>query len=239
MTPRIEKRHAPGWLQWIGQALSFLVLCVSALAAIVLIIVPILTGSQTYSVLTSSMAPSFPPGTFLVVKPTEFDNLQVGDVVTYQLESGRPDVVTHRITGLTASQDGERLLITQGDNNDIADENPVREIQVRGKLFYAVPYVGFIANALGQTDRSGIITVLAIALIGFGLFTMVRGIIRDRRDKRDRTALAEAEQAPEKALHTSEGPVVSSTIGSSTAISTPGSTSLVSAYVITAEKDQS
>lgn len=59
------------------------------------------------------------------------------------------------------------------------------EIQVRGKLFYAVPYVGFLANALGQTDRSGIITVLAVVLIGWGLFTMVRGILKDRREARD------------------------------------------------------
>ncbi|GAA1672296.1 S26 family signal peptidase [Citricoccus zhacaiensis] len=184
-TPR-DQHHfrAPIWLQRIGQAISFLILCVSALAAVVLIIVPLVTGSQTYSVLTSSMAPSYPPGTFLVVKPTDFDALHGGDVITYQMESGRPEVITHRITSLTASQDGERMLITQGDNNDVADPDPVMEIQVRGKLVYAVPYVGFLANALGQTDRSGIITILAVALITYGLYSMVRGIAKERSEKR-------------------------------------------------------
>lgn len=177
------RSRAPVWLQWTGQAISFIALCLFALAAIVLIIVPLVTGSQTYSVLTSSMAPKYPPGTFLVVKPTEFDQLQVGDVVTYQFESGRPEVITHRITGFTASQDGERLLIMQGDNNDVADPDPVMEIQVRGKLFYAVPYVGFVANALGNANRSALVTFLAIALIGWGALTMVRGFIRDRPKK--------------------------------------------------------
>jgi signal peptidase I len=179
-------RRTPVWLNWTGQTISFIALCFFALAAIVLIVVPLLTGSQTYSVLTNSMAPKYPPGTFLVVKPTEYDQLQTGDVVTFQIESGRPDVITHRITGFTASQDGERLLITQGDNNDVADPEPVREVQVRGELFYAVPYVGFVANALGNANRGTAVTVLAVALIVWGAFTMVRGVIRDRRESRVR-----------------------------------------------------
>ncbi|NUL46986.1 signal peptidase I [Cellulosimicrobium funkei] len=192
MSKHHEKRFAPAGLRWIGQAASFLLLVVFSLAAIVLIIIPMVTGSQTYSVLTGSMAPSYPPGTFLVVKPTDYDSLQTGDVITYQIESGRPDVVTHRIIGFASGQDGERQLITQGDNNDLADETPVMEIQVRGELFYAVPYVGFLANALGQTDRSWVITALAVALIGFGLLSMVRGLLKDRREARDRRLIEDA-----------------------------------------------
>lgn len=187
-------RRVPAWLQWIGQGLSFIVLCVSALAAVVLIVVPLATGSQTYSVLTSSMAPHYAPGTFLVVKPQDFDTLAVGDVITYQLDSGRPEVITHRIITVTADQDGERILFTQGDNNAVADPEPVREVQVRGTLFYAVPYFGFVANALGQTQRGPIITILAIGLIGYGAVSMGRGLARDRRNARDAKALQQAEQ---------------------------------------------
>jgi signal peptidase len=179
-----SRRQAPAALRWIGQGLSFVVLCAASLAALVLIVIPLLTGSQTYSVLTSSMAPGYPPGTFLVVKPTEFDQLQTGDVITYQIQSGRPEVITHRIIGFTVDQGGERLAVTQGDNNDVADPEPVMELQVRGKLFYAVPYVGFLANALGQTDRSWIITALAVALIGYGVVTIIISIVRGRRAKK-------------------------------------------------------
>lgn len=195
MTARPRIHRAPTWWSWIGQAVSFLLLCASALAALVLIIVPLLTGSQTYSVLTSSMAPSYPPGTLLVVTPTDFDSLQAGDIVTYQLESGRPEVITHRIIGFSAGQDGERMLITQGDNNDVADENPVRELQVRGTVSYAVPYVGFLANALGQTDRTGLITALAFVLIGIGIITMMRDAIARRGETSPRTGQADAERA--------------------------------------------
>jgi signal peptidase len=199
------RRHAPAWLQWIGQTVSFIVLCVSALAAVVLIVVPLATGSQTYSVLTSSMAPHYAPGTFLVVKPQDFDTLAVGDVITYQLDSGRPEVITHRIITVTAGQDGERMFITQGDNNAVADPDPVREVQVRGKLFYAVPYVGFAANALGQTDRGPIITILAVGLIGYGAYSMARGISRDRKTARDAKTPLETDRPAD--LTTEPGPV--------------------------------
>lgn len=194
MTTQRQNLHAPTWVQWIGQAVSFLLLCGSALAALVLIIVPLLTGSQTYSVLTSSMAPAYPPGTFLVVKPTVVDTLRVGDVITYQIDSGRPDVITHRITGFSAGQDGERLLITQGDNNDVADPNPVMEMQVRGELFYAVPYIGFLANALGQTDRGGLTTAAAIVMIGFGIVTTAHGALAKRARDHGQSSTAETEQ---------------------------------------------
>ncbi|MCC9194120.1 signal peptidase I [Arthrobacter sp. zg-Y916] len=168
-------------LKFTGSALSLVAMCVTALAALVLIIVPLLTGSQTYSVLTNSMAPKYAPGTFLVVKPTPADALQVGDVITYQIESGDPTVITHRIIGVGAGQSGERVFTTQGDNNDLADESPVQEVQIRGKLSYAVPYVGFIANGLGNSDRGAIAQWAAVGLLGYGIVLLVRGGLEKKR----------------------------------------------------------
>lgn len=181
-------------LKGTGKAVSFTALVLAVLAALVLIVFPRVTGSYTYTVLTNSMAPGYPPGTFIVVKPTPFDELQLGDVITYQLESGRPEVVTHRITGVSATQQGERTYITKGDNNSVEDAAPVLEIQVRGKLFYAVPYVGFVANTAGQGDRNGIIYAAAIGLIAYGVFTVGRGFMTKRKsDPEDSETLASAE----------------------------------------------
>lgn len=176
-------------LRWVGSAISLLLLCLAMFAALVLIVIPFATGSQTYSVLTSSMAPKYAPGTFIVVQPTPFDELRVGDVVTYQLHSARPEVVTHRITGFTADQDGNRLLVTKGDNNDLADPNPVMEVQVRGKLLYAVPGAGFLANHLGNSNRGLFVTIAAVGLIGVGIVTMGRDLRGSRRTD-DTTAVS-------------------------------------------------
>ena len=151
----------------VGKFLSLVVLMIAVFAALVLIVVPRATGSQTYTVLTNSMAPKFPPGTFLVMKPVDFAELKYGDVVTFQMYSGRPDVETHRIVGFGATQEGEKTLITKGDNNGVNDAEPVREMQVKGKLFYAVPYVGYAAIALGNADRNLWVTFAAAGLIGY------------------------------------------------------------------------
>lgn len=174
-----------------GKVLNFVVLMVAVFAALVLIVVPRVTGSQSYTVLTNSMAPNFPPGTFLVVKPVDFAELKYGDVVTFQMYSGRPDVETHRIVGFAATQEGEKTLITKGDNNGVSDAEPVRELQVKGKLFYAVPYVGYAANALGNADRNLWVTLGAAGLIGYGALLMVKGAQdRGRLKKADDEASA-------------------------------------------------
>lgn len=173
-------RPARRWVAAAGRFANLVLLMVAIFAALVLILVPKATGSQTYSVLTNSMAPKYSPGTFLVVTPAAFSELKYGDVVTFQLESGRPEVETHRIVGFGATQAGEKTLITKGDNNDINDPKPVRELQVKGKLFYAVPFVGYAANALGNADRGLWVMAGAAGLIGYGLLLIVRHI-RSRR----------------------------------------------------------
>jgi signal peptidase len=175
-------RPARGRLAAAGRFANVVLLTVAVFAALVLILLPKATGSQTYSVLTNSMAPKYSPGTFLVVKPAAFGELKFGDIVTFQLESGKPAVETHRIVGFGATQSGEKTLITKGDNNDVNDANPVRELQVKGKLFYAVPFVGYAANALGNADRGFWVTAGAAGLIGYGLLLVVRHV-RSRRLK--------------------------------------------------------
>ena len=167
-----------------GRTASFTALILTTLAALVLIVAPLLTGSQTYSVLTNSMKPYYGPGTLLVVKPTAFDKLKIGDVVTYQIESGRPEVITHRITSMSVDQQGNSQLITKGDNNDVADAVPVTEVQVRGKLLYAVPFAGYAANWLGNQDRGLATKLAAVTLIGYGAFTMSRAVIARRTSRR-------------------------------------------------------
>ena len=158
-----------------------MLLVVAVFAALVLVLVPKLTGSQTYAVLTNSMGPKYSPGTYLVVKPTAFSELKAGDVITFQLEPGKPAVESHRIIGFGTMQTGEKTLITRGDNNDINDPNPVRYPQVKGRLFYAVPYAGYVANALANSGRGLWVTAGAAGLIGYGALLIFRDIRRRRR----------------------------------------------------------
>ena len=160
------------------------VLLLAALA-IVLVVLPKATGSVPLTVLTTSMEPTLPPGTLVVVRPTPLDEIEVGDVVTYQIAPGEPAVVSHRVVAVTAAADGSRRFITQGDANAVPDGRPVEDAQVRGVVWYSVPGLGFV-NQLVNGSRGWLVPTVAGALILYGAVSVTLGVVASVRRRRDR-----------------------------------------------------
>jgi signal peptidase len=178
-----------GLLHALGLGLSAgLVVLVLGLAT-VLIVVPKVAGATPLTVLTSSMEPRLPPGTLIVVKPTPADEIRIGDVVTYQIESGRPEVISHRVIEIVSSSDGGTAFVTKGDNNSEPDEAAVLPEQVRGTLWYSVPWLGFVNQVVNGDARSWIVPLLAIALLGYAGYSLATGLVEAQR-RRSRTRKA-------------------------------------------------
>lgn len=159
----------------IGLGLSAAVLVLVVALAVILLVVPKIAGATPLTVLTSSMEPGLPPGTLIVVQPVDTDDLGVGDVVTYQIRSGDPAVITHRIIRVDAEVSGERSFILQGDNNGSPDADPVQPVQVQGRVWYSVPFVGFANSAVNGVDRAWIVPSLAALLIAYAAYSLARG----------------------------------------------------------------
>jgi len=148
--------------------------------ALITVVIPLLLGAQTYTVLTGSMQPGMPPGTLVAVRPTPIDTVRVGDVITYQIRSGDPAVVTHRVVGSTLSTGGDRLLITRGDAND-ADDPPVQSAQLRGTVVLAVPLLGYPGVLFGGQERGAVIAAIGVVVVGYGLVLLASDLVRSRR----------------------------------------------------------
>ena len=161
------------------KTVSWVVLIGCGALIIGFVLVPRLTGSTPYTVLTGSMRPTMPPGTTVVVKPIDFADITVGDVITYQIRSGEPDVVTHRVIGVNVTPDGVRLE-TQGDANPIADLELVREEQVRGKAWYWLPVIGYVTNGVTSDTRTWLAQGLGVGLIGYAVVTLVVVAVRGK-----------------------------------------------------------
>lgn len=172
-----------GALPWLGQVLVWVVLLFVTGLVVVGVLLPRAVGGTPYAVLTGSMAPALPVGTLAVTRPVDIDEVMVGEVVTYQLSSGESTVVTHRVIGTRINAAGERELLTQGDTNAVTDREPVREVQLRGRLWYAVPHLGRVSALLSNDQRQLAIYGLggALALYSVGQLT---GAARDRRRRR-------------------------------------------------------
>lgn len=175
-------------VRFTSQVVLWLVI-LTALAAVALAVaVPRIAGGTPYTVLTGSMEPDLPPGTLVVVRPVDTADIAVGDVITFQLESGKPAVSTHRVVGVGTRLDGEQVFTTQGDANGAPDRDPVREVQVQGRLWYSVPYLGHLNSALTGKQRQGAVLVVSALLAAYAAFMFV-GSVRDglRRRRNPRT----------------------------------------------------
>lgn len=173
---------------WISHVLSWVALLFVVVVLLASIVVPKLGSAIPYTVLTSSMEPTYPPGTLIVVRQTNAENLGVGEAITYQIKSGEPGVITHRIVGTTFDKDGKQLYITQGDNNSAPDQDPVRPVQVRGTVWYSIPYLGYVNNWITGERRSVFVGVVVAGLLGFALYQFV-GAGLDRKRARKKTDL--------------------------------------------------
>lgn len=159
----------------VWRATTWIVLLVALAALALVVVVPRLAGATAYTVLTGSMQPGMPPGTLVVVRPAPPEEIGVGTVITYQLQSDQPAVVTHRVISQALDDEGAPVFQTRGDANAAPDRAWVRPVQIRGETWYAVPYLGHVSNLVTGEGRqmgiylvAGLLFAYAIAQIGAG-----------------------------------------------------------------------
>lgn len=174
-----RREEGQSLLHYLAVSLSAALLVLLLGVAVAVIGLPALTGGGAMTVLTQSMEPGLPPGTLVVVRPTSVDDIRVGDVITYQIRSGEAAVVSHRVMSKTYA-DGELTFVTKGDNNDTVDPEPVREVQVRGTLWYSLPLLGWVNTLLNGSNRTVVVAVAAGALFLYAAVSVI-GAVRDRR----------------------------------------------------------
>ncbi|HEX3779595.1 MAG TPA: signal peptidase I [Pseudonocardiaceae bacterium] len=136
--------------------------------ALGLTVVPAVAGGHTLTVLSGSMVPTLPVGSVVVDRPVPASSLRVGDIVTYATTdpvSAAPILITHRVIAIRAGVGGP-TFITKGDANNVADQRPVTAAQIRGRLWYDVPYVGLVRNALLSRGVGLIAAAVLLLLIG-------------------------------------------------------------------------
>jgi signal peptidase len=108
-------------------------------------------------------------------------------VLTYQIESGKRAVATHRVERVNVTFDGRYTFIMKGDANRVPDLSPVRPEQVKGKRWYAVAYLALPSLLVGGDIREVVVMGAVVVLFGYALFSFA-GAARDHRTNRKRAA---------------------------------------------------
>ena len=105
-------------------------------------------------VMSGSMEPTLSVNDFILVRKA--DGYGVGDIVVYQ--SGN-SLVIHRIVAIE-----DETVTLRGDANN-ADDEPVPEIYVKGRLVLAVPGVGRLLRIVKSVPGTIVILAAAVFLL--------------------------------------------------------------------------
>ena len=126
-----------------------------------------LFGHRFYYVLTGSMEPEIKEGSFIVVKEVPFDELKVGDIISFV--SRDPDIEgminSHKIHSIDTNDEGIVELTTMGTANPSPDEYKVYEEDVMGRVVFRSYPIGKVFEILSNRTVSFCVTVLPIAII--------------------------------------------------------------------------
>ena len=126
-----------------------------------------LFGCRFYYVLTGSMEPEIREGSFIVAKEVPFDELKVGDTISFV--SHDPDIEgminSHKIYSIDTNEEGIVAITTKGAANPEPDDYKVYEEDIKGRVVYTSYAIGRVFEFLSDRTVSFCVTVLPIAII--------------------------------------------------------------------------
>lgn len=141
------------------------------------ILVPIQkTDYPLLTVASESMVPTLNVGDMIIVQGgLTVDDIRAdyvdGDVIVFYRPSVQSDLIVHR--AVEKHEDGETYFKTKGDHNPTADYWIVLESDVVGKVTGVIPYLGNLILFLGTVRGLAVFVLLVVAIIGFGLASVV------------------------------------------------------------------
>lgn len=155
---------------------------------------PGIFGIKPAVVLSSSMEPTINIGDLILVHSVDSASLKKGDVVCY-LYSGK--AVTHRILEITQDAEGRIQYVTQGDANNVRDDQAVRPEQIQG-IYKGERFSGLGQAILFMQSTQGMVLFILCPLFLFLIWDLWRRRQLDQAEAK-RTAELEAELAALKA----------------------------------------
>lgn len=144
-----------------------------------------LGGISAANVLTSSMEDVYPRGSLIITKTVDPSELEIGDDITFMVSEDTS--ITHRI--IKVSKDpvsGDYMFTTKGTNNQKADEDPVSQANVVGKVIFSSKFLGDTANFIKSNWPILIfVLIVIIALISFLKWNAKKGYSDEQKNEED------------------------------------------------------
>lgn len=156
-----------------------IILIIAALAPFGATIAPQVVGADhSYVILSGSMEPSLTPGDVVIIRDVPTDEIDVGDVITFDRDPTRDvDRVTHRVIDIVERQN-KVFFKTKGDANDQPDQGLIPAEAVAGRVLYTIPWIGHVI-LFAQTKEgiAALVIVPGVLLMMSEAWTLANAVI--------------------------------------------------------------
>lgn len=167
------------------------IILVLVFGAIILLLSRRIGGFHAFTVMSGSMEPTLPTGSFIVTRQTAPWDLKEDMVVTFIRPDESREFITHRIVSINTT-DKVPILETKGDNNDNADQWKLPAGAVVGEVFISIPGLGY-ALSFARTKLGIALFILLPALwIIVDEIMNIWGAVKNRKKKTETTATVAA-----------------------------------------------
>lgn len=133
-------------------------------------------GLEVYTIVSGSMEPTYYAGDLIYVRKAAAEEISVNDPITFVLNEDLV-VATHRVVRI---DEEHQCFYTKGDNNQIADINPVNFKNLIGKPAFRIPYLGYLSKWVQSPP--GIYIAIAIGIFLLGL-VFIPDLFRSAREE--------------------------------------------------------
>lgn len=132
-------------------------------------------------VLSNSMEPDIKVNTCVIVKETEIDDIEVGDIITFRSMETEiyGEYNTHRVYDIQINEKtGEKEFITKGDAFEYPDRLPVTYKNILGKMYKKIPYSSKLSILMEKLANNRIYFVIIILPLILCLLSYIYQLIR-------------------------------------------------------------
>lgn len=136
-------------------------------AAAILLILPfaIYSGNDIMRITSDSMVPTIQPHDIIIVEQIAIDQVQVGDIIVFDLYRPGLDIIAHRAYAIGNDSQGKLGIDTQGDNIGIPDSWTVYEENLIGIVVDVIPSMGIILLEPVRYSLVAIIVITSVSLL--------------------------------------------------------------------------
>lgn len=163
------------------------------LLAVIFSFLPLKNNYKLLVVKSGSMEPEIHTGSLILIKPV--NEYSVGDVITRKTEE-KMTTITHRIIE-KKEIDGKAVFVTKGDANNVSDGEKVTQESIVGKVFFNIPYLGYLVNFAKTTQGLILIVIIPVTIIVYEEILKIKKeivkIMRKKKGKKEEEEIQNVE----------------------------------------------